>query len=206
VLRDAQGLRAPLIVGAIGLTVVFLLTLIFGRFFCGYLCPAGAVQEIAYHAPVPKFTPWQKHAFMLVRAVFFILFLVLAFLFSASLLALFGIRDFFYLALTAGTAAFIVLLAVSAFLYRPFCRLVCPYGALLSLDAGKSIFRLRRTAACTGCKKCEEACPTDEAKRDDAKAECYLCGRCTDVCPVPGALRYTRHQRSDTIQENVAER
>ena len=31
--------------------------LLFGRFFCGYLCPVGAVQEIAYHAPVPKINP-----------------------------------------------------------------------------------------------------------------------------------------------------
>jgi polyferredoxin len=77
-------------------------------------------------------------------------------------------------------------------LYRPFCRLVCPYGALLSLAAGKSLLRLHRTGACIDCKKCENACPTDEAKRGDAKAECYLCGRCKDVCPAAGALKYDR--------------
>ena len=43
---------------------------------------------------------------------------------------------------------------------------------------------------CIGYKKCETICPTDEAKRDDGKAECYLCGRCTDTCPVTGALKY----------------
>ncbi|MDD1712779.1 MAG: 4Fe-4S binding protein, partial [Methanoregulaceae archaeon] len=68
----------------------------------------------------------------------------------------------------------------------------CPYGVLLSLAGWKSLFRLQRTDACIGCKTCEGACPTDEAKRDDGKAECYLCGRCVDACPTPGALVYQR--------------
>jgi ferredoxin-type protein NapH len=192
VLRDVQALGAPLIVGIVGLIIVFLLTLIFGRIFCGYLCPVGAVQEIAYHVPVPKINPRQKNAFMAVRAVFFIVFLVMAFFLSVSLLAWFGIRDFFYLSLTAGTFVFIIVVLLSMTLYRPFCRLVCPYGALLSLGAWKSIFKLQRTDACIKCKKCEKACPADEAKRGDGKAECYLCGRCIDVCPTTGALMYKR--------------
>jgi polyferredoxin len=196
VLRDVQGLGGPLIVGAAGLAIVLLLTVIFGRFFCGYLCPVGSVQEIAYHALVPKFNLREKNAFMLIRAGFFVVFLVMAFLLSASLLAWFGIRDFFYLILSAGTAVFTVMLLISLIFYRPFCRLVCPYGVLLSLGAWKGLFRLHRTDACIECKKCEKACPTDEAKRNDGKAECYLCGRCTDVCPVAGALKYSKSGKS----------
>jgi ferredoxin-type protein NapH len=196
VLRDVQGLGGPLIAGAVGLAIVLLLTVIFGRFFCGYLCPVGSVQEIAYHAPVPKFNLREKTAFMLIRAGFFVVFLLMAFLLSASLLAWFGIHDFFYLILSAGTAVFIVMLLISLIFYRPFCRLVCPYGVLLSLGAWKGLLRLHRTDACIECKKCEKACPTDEAKRSDGKAECYLCGRCTDVCPVAGALKYSKSGKS----------
>jgi len=196
VLRDVQGLGGPLIVGVVGLAIVLLLTFIFGRFFCGYLCPVGSVQEIAYHAPVPKFNLREKTAFMLIRAGFFVVFLLMAFLLSASLLAWFGIHDFFYLILSAGTAVFIVMLLISLIFYRPFCRLVCPYGVLLSLGAWKGLLRLHRTDACIECKKCEKACPTDEAKRSDGKAECYLCGRCTDVCPVAGALKYSKSGKS----------
>lgn len=192
VLRDAAGLGAPLVAGAAGLTVIFLLTLVAGRAFCGYLCPVGAVQEIAYHAPVPKTVPRQKTAFALVRAGFFVVFVIMAFGLSASLLAWFGVRDFFYLLPTVGALVFAAVLLVSTTLYRPFCRLVCPYGLLLSLAGWKSVLRLERTDACIGCRKCERACPTDEAKREDMKSECYLCGRCTDACPVPGALQYRR--------------
>ena len=201
VLGDVQGLGAPLIIGAIGLFIVFLLVVVFGRFFCGYICPVGTVQEIVHHVPVPKWDLRQKNVFMLVRAAFFVVFLLAAFIFSASLLAWFGIRDFFYLALTGGSAVFFVVLLVSIVFYRPFCRLVCPYGFLLSLGAAKSLFKLRRTDACIECKKCEKACPTDEAKREDAKSECYLCGRCTDICPEEGALRYTRNQLPSKRQE-----
>jgi ferredoxin-type protein NapH len=192
VLRDVEGLGGPLIVGVIGLFVLFLLTFAAGRVFCGYLCPVGTLQEIAYHVPVPKTVPRQKTAFMAVRAFFFIAVLLLALGFSVSLLAVLGIHDLFHLLLTTGSVVFLMILLLSMTLYRPFCRLVCPYGALLSLAAGKSLLRLHRTDACIDCKKCENACPTDEAKRGDAKAECYLCGRCTDVCPATGALKYDR--------------
>jgi polyferredoxin len=200
-LRDVQGLGAPLVVGAAGLMVVFFLTFIFGRFICGYLCPVGAVQEIAYHIPVRKTSPRYKNAFMAVRALVFVVFLFMAFVLSASLLSDFGIRDFFYLTLTTGSFVFFMVLLLSMTWYRPFCRLVCPYGALLSLGAWKSLFRLQRTDACIECKKCEKACPTDEAKREDAKAECYLCGRCTDVCPKVGALVYSRNRPIKIHQE-----
>jgi polyferredoxin len=170
-----------------------------GRFFCGYLCPVGTVQEIAYHTPFPKINQQQKNAFMIVRSAFFVVCLLMAFFLSASLLAWFGIRDFFYLSLTSGTAVFIVVLGLSMTFYRPFCRLVCPYGSLLSISACMSMFKLQRTDACIECKKCETACPTDEAKRDDRKAECYLCGRCTDVCPATNALRYKRHDAEEKV-------
>jgi ferredoxin-type protein NapH len=45
VLRDTQGLGGPLIAGVLGLGVILILSVIFGRFYCGYLCPVGAAQE-----------------------------------------------------------------------------------------------------------------------------------------------------------------
>lgn len=205
VLRDVQGLGAPLVAGAVGLMIVLILTVVFGRFFCGYLCPVGAVQEIAYLAPVPKVRPIRKTLFQAIRAIVFLVFLFMAFALSASLLAWFGIRDFFFLVISAGSIVFLVILLISLAFYRPFCRLVCPYGVLLSLGAIPGLFKIRRTDACIECGKCERACPTDEAKRGDAKAECYLCGRCTDVCPKEGALRYVRHQKEGATPVKGAE-
>ena len=178
----------------IGLFVTFMvLTFVAGRIFCAQLCPIGAVQELIYTDPKQKTNSAQKRIIMVIRFLYFIVFLVAGFLFSAALLRFFGIKEFFYLDFnSAFFTIFVILIALSLFFYRPFCRLFCPFGTLLSLAAAKSLFKIRRTAACIRCGKCEQVCPTAEAGADDEKMECYLCGRCTRVCPVKGALLYSR--------------
>lgn len=194
VLRDEVALQAPVAVAVFGITLLTVISLLAGRFFCGYICPAGAVQEIAYHAPVPKTLPKVKVPFMAIRAIFFFVFLTVAFATGLSLLSYLGIHDFFYLILSAGFVAFLFVLIISTSVYRPFCRLFCPAGFVFSLVAWKSIFRLDRTDACIECGKCERTCPTDEAGPSDRKAECYLCGRCIAVCP-KDAIKYGRKSR-----------
>ncbi|OPZ44680.1 MAG: quinol dehydrogenase membrane component [Euryarchaeota archaeon ADurb.BinA087] len=192
VLRDARGVGGPLTVAAAGLIVMLVLSFVFGRFYCGYLCPVGAVQELASLAPVSKVKVGSKVWPGAIRWIFFILFIIAGYFFTYGLLRLFGIRDFFLLLLSAGFIIFLAIIAISLFLYRPFCRFICPFGALASVPAMGSRFKIRRTDACISCGKCERACPTNEAKRDDRKGECYLCHRCLDVCPVEGALEYRR--------------
>ena len=99
------------------------------------------------------------------------------------------------------SASFFVFLAIvllSATIYRPFCRYICPYGALLAPAASKALYQLRRTDACIDCGKCERACPTGAADPAAGLGECYLCGRCTEVCPVEGALVYKRREKKIT--------
>jgi ferredoxin-type protein NapH len=200
VLRNEPGLDGPLIAGVIGTTISVILVLLFGRFFCGYLCPVGAVQEIAYHAPIRKIPMHYKTSFMIFRAAFVLLFIALVFLLSTSLLSFFGIRDFFFLTLSTGAGVFLVIVIIATVFYRPFCRLFCPVGFLFSLFAWKSVFGLHRTDACINCKKCEKVCPVDEAGSSDRKAECYLCGRCVEICPMD-AIRYGRGFIKDTSQK-----
>jgi polyferredoxin len=169
------------------------LTLFAGRIFCGQLCPVGAVQELIYTDPKQKTSPAQKKLIIVIRLIYFIAFLVSGLFFSVALLRFFGIKEFFYLDLSSTFfSVFVILIAISLFFYRPFCRLFCPVGTLLSLAAAKSLFRIRRTAACIMCGKCEQVCPAAEAGSDDAKMECYLCGRCVRICPAEGALVYSK--------------
>jgi ferredoxin-type protein NapH len=181
----------------LGLVMVFMvLAVLTGRIFCAQLCPIGAVQELIYTDPKQKTNASQKRIMMAIRFVYFIAFLAAGVIFSVSLLRFFGIKEFFSLDFTSAFfTIFVILIAISLFLYRPFCRLFCPLGTLLSLAAAKSLFKIRRTAACIRCGKCEQVCPTAEAGADDGKMECYLCGRCTRVCPVKSALLYSRATR-----------
>ncbi len=179
------------LLGAVGAIVLLLvLGFLFGRHFCGYLCPVGAVQELAYLVPVTKVRTTRTRELSLVRGLVFLLFLGAGIGAGVAVLDIFGFTEFFRLTLTAGFLAFVAVLVVSLFFYRPFCRLVCPLGALFQVAAIPARWQLRRTDACIACGRCERACPTGEAGPGASKGECYLCRRCVEACNVPGALVY----------------
>jgi ferredoxin-type protein NapH len=189
---DAEALGGALVFAVIILGLLLVLTLLLGRIFCGSVCPLGALQELAYRAPVPKVKPRMKVALYALRFISLAVVLVAALVLSVNALASLGVGDLFLLSFSLGFLVMLTLLVVSLFFYRPFCRILCPFGAILSLAALGSPFKLRRNPSCTECGKCEIACPVDEAKRGDLKGECYLCGRCTGACPVKGAITYRR--------------
>ncbi len=174
-----------------GVIFMVVLAFIFGRHFCGYLCPIGALQELVYHIPLKKIVIRQKQTLTIIRLIVFLGIIAAAFLFSTGLIQLFGIKSFFSLAITATSLVFVTVLVISLFIYRPFCRIICPTGLLFQVAAAPARLKIYRTDACIECGKCERVCPTDESKRSDLKSECYLCHRCIDACPVEGkALRY----------------
>jgi len=173
------------------LGAVIVLTVVIGRAFCGHICPVGSLQELAFDVPVKKITIRRTGAFELVRAIVFAA-AALAALYLVDLMAYTGMYALFSLAISATVVVGAAVIVLSLFVYRPVCRILCPFGLLFSIPAGFSLFRLRRNGTCILCKKCEKACPSGCAGRDDSKRECYLCGRCTETCPVEGALRYRR--------------
>jgi polyferredoxin len=194
IIGAGPGPGGPSLVIVSGLIILFLvLTFAAGRIFCAQICPIGAVQELFYTDPKQKFLATEKVYLMVLRGIVIILFFAMGIFFSIALLDFFGIREFFSLEIESMFfTAFVVLIAISLFFYRPFCRLICPVGALFSLAAAKGLYKLRRTDACTQCGTCERACPTGEAGAGDNKMECYLCGRCIRACPQDGALAYNR--------------
>jgi polyferredoxin len=117
---------------------------------------------------------------------------VIAALYLLDLMAVTGLYDLFSLTLSASLLVAAGIILISVFVYRPLCRILCPFGVLFSVFAEFSVFRLRRTKTCIGCNKCEKVCPASTAGEHDSKRECYLCGRCTDACPKKTALAYCR--------------
>ncbi|NLX48509.1 MAG: 4Fe-4S binding protein [Methanospirillum sp.] len=190
VARSGTHIGANLVGGAFGIALVVLLTFLSGRHFCGYLCPVGAVQELAYLAPVPKLRTCRIRELGVVRGIVFVIVIGAGLGAGVSVLSVFGIAEFFRLTLSAGFLAFVAVLACSLFFYRPFCRLFCPLGALFQVAAVPGLWKLRRTSACISCGRCERACPTGEAGPAASKGECYLCRRCIEACPVEGAIVY----------------
>ncbi len=145
--------------------VIFILplvfTLFFGRTFCAAVCPLGAMQELVAIRPVQ--TPvWLDHALGLLAYVY----LGAAVLFAATGTAFVICRydpfvGFFRLSASANMlilgACFLV---VGVFVGRPYCRYLCPYGAILGLVSKVSKWHVKITPdICIQCRLCEESCP-----------------------------------------------
>ncbi len=86
-----------------------------------------------------------------------------------------------------------VLLAVtillSVIVYRPFCKYICPLGAIYSVFNPISVFQYRvDESKCTRCGACARACKMQVDPVQSANhPECIRCGRCKSVCPT-GAI------------------
>ncbi len=171
------------------LSIVVLSSLLVGRVFCGYVCPPGALQELAYLAPIKKIKV-PSSITLKVRLIVFAAMVALAVWFSFNLTKVLGLSDLFQLVIGPGLVIFLAIIIASTVIYRPFCRFICPFGALSSLLSWRSVFGVRRNSNCVDCGRCEKVCPSQVLKAR-AGSECYLCGRCLATCH-KGALKYSR--------------
>ncbi len=191
---------------------IALIGLLVGRFVCGWLCLFGLIQELLYKLPTPKLSVPEKidkplrylKYFMLAVMVF-----ALPFFFRGS----YGSGEPFFckyicpvgtleggvplVLLNEGMRQtlgwlfrwkfFIMLLCVisSVFIYRPFCKYVCPLGAFYALFQKVSILRISFDSnACVNCGLCQKACMMNvNPCQNPNSAECIRCGECVNACP-----------------------
>ena len=69
--------------------------------------------------------------------------------------------------------------------YRPFCKWICPLGAVYALFNRVSLLQMKVDAdKCVGCGKCESVCKMDvDVRKHPNHAECIRCGACVKACP-----------------------
>ena len=79
-----------------------------------------------------------------------------------------------------------VFLILMLFSRRPFCRILCPLGALYGLTAKLSVVTMTvDKKACIDCGACDKVCPVElDVVKEVGGAECIACGDCVKVCPV----------------------
>ena len=168
----------------VGFTVV--VTLVWGRVFCGFLCPFGALQDFLDRI-VPKRFQWRVPPVVHQRGLYVkyvILALILIPAIVGSHVSLYQYFEpfgtVFFLSssvLLWGIAA--TFLVASAIVPRFYCRYACPLGAALALTSLISLRRIRRVEQCDYCKVCEEACPTGAISGGDIDfKECVRCNIC----------------------------
>ena len=181
--------------------VISLIGLVIGRASCGWFCPFGWFQEWMHKLPVPKLRlpnryNWTRYV-VLVVLVGIVPFLtgqpwfsklcpagtveaaIPVALLYPDVQAQIGFMFWLKIAILIG---FLGWMAVTL---RPFCRWVCPLGALWSPFNSISAFRLEvNMANCTGCNQCQAVCPVDiRVYEEPNSGACIRCLACVRACP-----------------------
>jgi polyferredoxin len=169
--------------------------LFFGRVFCSGVCPLGAIQELVVFRPlrVPRRL---DRALGSLKWVYLALAIGFALLPAAS-------RDFVicrydpfvgFFRMTGFAHVLLIgagLLVLGMFVGRPYCRYLCPYGALLSLTSRLAWRSVSITPSKElDCGLCVDACPYGAIVGLRAeRSSCLACARCYRACPHDRAAR-----------------
>jgi ferredoxin len=143
-----------------------------GRTFCAGVCPHGALQDLVLLKPVAV-PAWLEQGLSVLPFVYLGAGVLFAATGSAFIVCQYD--PFVPIFRMSGRALMVLagagLLALGVFVGRPYCRFLCPYGALLRLAGSVSKWRLLVTPDdCARCRLCEASCPYG-AIREPAVAE-----------------------------------
>ena len=194
------------------LGLIMLFGLVLGRLVCGFLCPFGLVQDLLHKIPVKKIKVNEK-ADRVLRYLKYVVLAVLVILLPILIRDDFNMGETWFCRLVcpAGTMAgiplilanpvlksiigflfswkmclLLIVLISSTLIHRPFCRYLCPLGAIYGLFSRFSLYQMQLDKEkCIGCGKCEQSCPMQvKCTKDINTAECIRCGKCKAACPV----------------------
>lgn len=194
------------------LGIILLYCIMLGRTICGFLCPAGFLQELLYKIKTPKIKKnkvtyvlsYLKYVLLVILVVFvplqyalqthniavpaFCKYICPVGTFEGAVLLLlnpnnadlYGMLGYIF---TWKFAILVVIIVLSIFMFRPFCRFLCPLGALYGLFNKISVLGIKvNKDKCTSCNRCVDYCKMDVIEVGDH--ECINCGECKKVCPV----------------------
>ena len=202
-----------------GLTIflaALCLGLLFRKGFCGWICPVGFASNLAERvgrslkltlSPPAWFDLPLLSIKYLLLAFFSYLILwkmpaqAIEFFLRSEYNMIVDVKMLYFFISPSRLAGGIMLalLVLSFFFRNPWCRYLCPYGALLGLLALVSPFQVKRNAdTCIACKKCERVCPASipvSTKTTMRSAECIGCLECVAVCPPKECLEIKIYQK-----------
>lgn len=191
----------------IGLVMMF--GAVFGRFICGFLCPFGLVQDLLHKIALPKKLKIRtfkgdKQLRNLKYVVLAVMVIGLPLFASADpyfckyvcpsgtllggipLLSLNeGLRESAGLLTAFKLSILAVIILASIMIYRPFCKYLCPLGAMYSIFNPFSLYRYYvDEKLCNNCGACTRACRMGiDIRKTPNNLECIRCGDCKAACP-----------------------
>ena len=186
-----------------------LVSFVFRKAFCSWLCPVGTISEYLWKLGRSTFRRnfklprWADIALRSLKYVLLSFFVYAVGSMSATAIGDFlgspyalivDVRMLNFFRYLSGTTAFVLLgiVIASIFVQNFWCRYLCPYGAFLGLVSLFSPARITRNlGTCIDCAKCARACPSAlpvDKLVQIRSAECTGCLECVAVCPARDAL------------------
>lgn len=215
----------------VGFLMAFGATL--GRFICGWLCPFGLFQDLLYKIPFYKKIKnlpghkYLRHLKYIILAVFVIILPILVVDIIGQ-----GSPWFCKVICPAGTLmggwtltllnpslgealgwlftwksfVLILVIVISIISYRPFCKYLCPLGAIYGWFNPISFYRFNvDQGKCTRCRICKHACPIEiSVYKKPNSADCIRCGNCIKACPEQAISSTVGiHKKSKEIKQTL---
>ncbi len=177
---------------------------LFGSLLCGWACPFGFLQDLAGRVRTPKFDMprWTGHLryVVLVGTV-----LAVPYFFGESHPLFFcsfcpagalegAVPNLVSQAAAGGNVSLpnplkltvlVLFLGAIFFVRRPWCRILCPLGAIFSLFNRASVFFLRLDREkCVDCGQCHQLCQVGlQPQKSPNDSRCIRCLECTQCGP-----------------------
>ncbi|ABR35192.1 FMN-binding protein [Clostridium beijerinckii] len=186
----------------LAMITIFIITIVLGRFFCGWLCTFGAINDFIYMVSKKvfktKFKVNEKVDSILKYLKYVILLFIIVVIWTSGSTAFdsyspwdaFAQLDNISGAIAGYTGGFIILAIIAigaAFIERFFCRYLCPLGAVFSILSKARILKIKKLRdKCGPCRICTNNCSMGIKLYEMDKVssgECINCFKCIDVCP-----------------------
>jgi len=200
------GFAKPMIITA---AVIFFLSLLGPRLFCGWVCPVGAIQELMAMLADRLKIRRRRVPYRVSNSVRIAILLLFVFLSATAVIHMTGESgeriplslydwinafhgfEFEWLASTLDLLIhylpFVLTVLLALFLYRPYCHFVCPIGLLTHWLEPVALFRInRKKGACDDCGACIPQTPCQAIpeilKATPVRPDCFACGDCLKRC------------------------
>lgn len=195
--------RWPSAVLFAGLLVI---TYLFGRVYCGWICHLGALQEFIFKTSIFKlFQSERSQKIMRGIRIIVLVILVSQLLITHTNLYKqidpFAVIYNFYSTYYIGWVLAVVIVVSSFVLYRPFCKTLCPVGLMLgwiSKIPGASVLGVNQN--CSPCVLCNKSCSINAITQENKLSkldnqECIRCGECLSNCKKNALTFYTKNKQ-----------
>jgi ferredoxin-type protein NapH len=190
---------------------LFLSSLFLGRAFCGWICPAGATQELCLRIRNKSFKNGKRNWIKYAIWIPWVSVIVLMFVQAGGIIAVDPLYQTYYGISITGIESIVMFLVIAGLIAgialvagkRASCHTICWMAPFMifgrKIRNAANLPSLQLTSykeKCINCKVCAKKCPMSLEVNQMVKigemenSECILCGSCVDNCP-KGAIKYS---------------